>query len=55
MKALICKTFGGYTFAAVDDLNADEFAEIAGAALYVADQEAASVKTGKARGKRNKR
>jgi len=40
MRALICHTFAGYDFEAVDDLVADDFAEVAGAALWVKDQEA---------------
>ena len=40
MQALICATFGAYTLHSVEELCADEFAEVAGAALWLRDQEA---------------
>jgi len=44
MRALICHTFAGYDFDTVDELCADELAEVAGAALWVKEQEAKGVK-----------
>ena len=39
MRALVCHTFAGYDFDAVDSMCADELAEAAGAALWVREQE----------------
>ena len=48
MRAVICKTFGAYDFDRVDVLCADELAELAGAALWLRDEEARAVqKTGR--------
>ena len=44
MRALICHTFAGYDFDTVDELCADDLAEVVGAALWVKDQEARGVK-----------
>lgn len=52
MRALICSTFGSYDFERVDALCADEFAEVAGAALWLKDQEAKAVKQTGRKGKR---
>ena len=52
MRAVICKTFGAYDFDRVDVLCADELAELAGAALWLRDEEARAV--GKA-GRKTKR
>ena len=49
MRALICSTFGAYDFPAVDDLVSDDLAEVAGAALWLKDEEKRAVE--KARGK----
>ena len=52
MRALICHTFPAYHFDRVDDLVADEFAEVAGAALWVKDQEAKAVNAAGSKRKR---
>ena len=52
MRALICHTFPGYDFTQVDDLVADDFAEVAGAALWVKDQEAKAMSSGNSKRKR---
>ena len=52
MRALICHTFPRYDFQAVDDLVADDFAEVAGAALWVKEQEAKAVSSVGRKGKR---
>ncbi len=39
MRARICATFGGYRFEDVDGLCRDEFAEVAGAVLWLSEQE----------------
>ena len=44
MRALVCHTFAGYDFDAVDSMCADELAEAAGAALWVREQENKGVK-----------
>ncbi len=51
MRTLICHSFGAYDFEKVDDLSADEFAELAGAALWLRDEEAKAVKTIKKKGR----
>jgi hypothetical protein len=43
MRAIICATFGGYNLNNLEDLCADEFAEVAGAALWLKDQESKAV------------
>jgi len=53
MRALICSAFGAYDFAGVDDLVADELAEVAGAALWLKDEEARGLQ--KTRGKNRRR
>lgn len=40
LRALICTSFGAYSFAALDGLCLDEWVELAGAALWLRDQEA---------------
>jgi hypothetical protein len=52
MRALICHTFAGYDFDKVGDLVADDFAEVAGAALWVKDQEAKAATSLGRKGKR---
>jgi hypothetical protein len=52
MRALICHTFPGYDFERVDDLVADDFAEVAGAALWVKEQEAKAASSLGRKGKR---
>lgn len=37
-RALICSTFGGYTFRDVDDLTLEEVAELTGAAQYLIEE-----------------
>ena len=49
LRALICKTFGNYSFAAVDALSVDDFAELAGSALWLQDREAEANKPKKGR------
>jgi len=44
MRAIICATFPGYHFDSVDELCADDLAEVAGAALWVREQENKGVK-----------
>jgi len=44
MRALACSTFGAYDFDKLDDLCAEEFAEVVGAALWLKDQEAKAAK-----------
>ncbi len=51
MRAVICATFGSYSFQSVESLCADEFAEVAGAALWLKDEEAKAVKV-KRKGRR---
>ena len=53
MRALICSTFGAYDLPAVDGLCADEIAEVAGAVLWLKDEEKRAVE--KARGKARRR
>ena len=53
MRALICTTFGAYDFPAVDDLVSDDLAEVAGAALWLKDEEARALP--KTRGKSRRR
>ena len=53
MRALICSAFGAYDFPAVDALCADEIAEVAGAALWLKDEEQRAVE--KTRGKTRRR
>jgi len=43
MRALVCNTFGAYDFDRVDSLCGDELAEVAGAALWLKDEEARAV------------
>jgi len=53
MRALVCHTFAGYDFDAVDDMCADDLAEVVGGALWVKDQEAKATKqTGRKGGKK---
>jgi len=52
MRAIICATFGSYSFQSVDSLCADEFAEAAGAALWLKDQEQKAVNQKKRKGRR---
>lgn len=52
MRALICHTFSRYDFGQVDDLVADDFAEVAGAALWIKDQEAKATSNLGRKGKR---
>ena len=52
LRALVCHTFASYDFGSVDELCADELAEVAGAALWVKDQEARSVKNAGHKGSR---
>ena len=54
MRALICHTFAGYDFDTVDDLCADDLAEVVGAALWVKDQEAKGVKKAGRKGGRGR-
>ena len=52
MRALICTTFGAYDFPAVDDLVSDDLAEVAGAALWLKDEEARAAQKTRTKGKR---
>ena len=52
MRALICSTFGAYDLPAVDGLCADEIAEVAGAALWLKDEEGRAAQKARAKGKR---
>ena len=52
MRALICNVFGAYSFTKIEGLCADEFAEVAGAALWLKDQEAKSLSGAKRKGRR---
>ena len=52
MRALICHSFGAYDFDKVDGLCADAFAEVAGSALWLKDEEAKSMKNVKRKGRR---
>ncbi len=52
MRALICNAFGAYSFEKVEGLCADEFAEVAGAALWLRDEEAKVSKNAKLKGRR---
>ena len=52
MRAIICSAFSAYTFEKVEGLCADEFAELAGAALWLRDEEAKAAKAIKKKGKR---
>jgi len=52
MRALVCHSFGAYDFEKVDRLCADEFAEVAGSALWLRDEEAKANKNLKRKGRR---
>ena len=52
MRALICNAFGAYDFPAVDNLVSDDLAEVAGAALWLKDEEARAVQTPRSKGRR---
>ena len=52
LRALVCQTFGGYDFGKLEGLTADEIAEVAGAALWLKDEEAKAVKQTRGKGKR---
>ena len=50
MRAVICNAFGAYDFEKVEGLCADEFAQVAGSALWIKDQEAKTL--GKVKGRK---
>jgi len=50
MRAIICKEFGAYDFEKVEGLCADEFAEVAGSALWLKDEKAKKMKNAKRKG-----
>jgi len=52
MRALICKTFGGYTFDRVDQLDCEDFAEVGGSALWLLDEEKKSTPKSKSHKRR---
>jgi len=54
MRAIICATFGAYDFDKVEGFCADEFAEVAGAALWLKDQEVKAVNGMKRKGSRRR-
>ena len=54
MRALVCNTFGAYDFDRVDALCGDELAEVAGAALWLKDEEARAVKSAGRKGRRKR-
>jgi len=52
LRARICAVFGAYTFKDIDDLCTDEFAELAGAVLWLSEQEARAVRKSSGKGRR---
>ncbi len=52
MRAIVCSTFGAYSFEDVDELVLDDLAKIAGAALWLKEEEA---KGSQRKGKRSGR
>jgi hypothetical protein len=44
MRAIVCSTFGAYSFEDVDELVLDDLAQIAGAALWLKEEESKGAK-----------